>query len=171
MPGNVSCVMQCGNVQQCESQGVVLCRAVPLQDLDSFPGSLLSGTAHRALFDSNDRRWGSVLTCNAAAASFAALEPPQGLGQQAGLAVSVWVKLPVGENAAMRQQSAGDAVPQGPGDSPGSWEGLGGDLMDFGGAGSGSEDAGADGFQYVVSLTQDGSTGSSRTNQVRLVEH
>lgn len=110
-----------------------------VQDLDSFPASQLSGTSHRTTFDPTDRCWGGALTCNAATASFAALQPPAGFGQRGGLAVSVWVKLPQVAAASNTNIAA---------------------------AASGNAASGFGGYEYVLSLTQAGSTGSSATNQV-----
>lgn len=125
------------------------------QNLDSFPGGQLYGSSpHRTLFDPADRRWGGALTCNAAAASFAALQPPTGFGQQGGVAISVWIKLP--------------ATLQQPGDSGSSTNRLSGEIQADSGSGGGGSDA-AGGYGYVLSLTQAGTTGSSSTNQVSIL--
>jgi len=109
-----------------------------MQGLDSFPSGALNGRTHRTTFDTNDQRWGGALSCDAATASFAALQPPAGFGQQGGLAVALWIKLPVMGNTAMPSSSTTAG-------------GLGGQQA---------------GFQYVLSMAQAGTTGSSSTNQV-----
>jgi hypothetical protein len=109
------------------------------QDLDSFPAGSLSGTFHRTTFDSQDRRWGGTLTCDAASASFAALQSPPGFGQRGRLAVSVWVKLPAAQSSSETGSGSGSVA-------------------------ANEQTGGA--YQYVLSLARAGTSGSAGANQV-----
>jgi hypothetical protein len=86
-----------------------------------------------------DRRWGGTLTCDAASASFAALQSPPGFGQRGRLAVSVWVKLPAAISSSDTGSGSGSAVDKG-------------------------QNGGA--YQYVLSLARAGTSGSAAANQV-----